>query len=135
MSSWRETVRQRAGHRCEYCKVHSAAQCAPFYADHVHPVSRGGPDGVDNRAFSCPACNLSKSNHVTLVDPETGHGVPVFNPRTDRWSDHFRFEGYMLVGLTPIGRAMIAAFDLNSTQYIFIRSVEEKAGLFPPESG
>jgi hypothetical protein len=69
---------------------------------------------------------------VTVTDPDTVELLPLFDPRHDRWSDHFRFEGYFVVGLTPTGRTLVPAFDLNSTQRIFIRSTEEGAGLFPP---
>ena len=133
MTTLRQVLQERAGHRCEYCKVHAAIQRATFHLDHVRPSSRSGGDDPDNRAFACPTCNLSKSDRVALSDPETGELVPLFNPRQDRWSDHFRFEGYVVVRLTPTGRALVAAFDLNSTQYIFIRSIEAGAGLFPPE--
>jgi hypothetical protein len=68
-----------------------------------------------------------------LMDAESSEMVPLFNPRQQLWSEHFRFEGYMLIGLTPIGRAVIAAFDLNGSQHLFIRAVEESFGLFPPE--
>ena len=132
MSGLRKVLQERAGHRCEYCKVHAALQRATFHLDHVRPSSQSGADDLDNRAFSCPTCNLAKSNRVALVDPETGESVPLFSPRQDQWTEHFRFEGLTMVGLTPIGRAMVAAFDLNSTQYMFIRSIETKAGLFPP---
>ena len=132
MTSLRHVLEERAGRRCEYCKVHAAIQLATFHLDHVRPVSRTGPDDVDNRAFSCPTCNLAKSNRTTLLDPETGASVPLFNPRQDRWTDHFGFEGLYIVGLTPIGRALVAAFDLNSTQRVFIRSIEQGAGLYPP---
>jgi hypothetical protein len=132
MTTLRQFVRERAGHRCEFCRVHSALQCATFHIDHVRPVSRGGTDEAENLAFACPTCNLSKSNRQTLTDPDTGDAVPLFNPRRDRWSEHFRFEGYTILGLTAIGRAMVAGFQLNSSQYILIRSVEEQVGIYPP---
>lgn len=135
MTPLRQALEERAGRRCEYCKVHAALQRATFHLDHVRPTSLSGPDDFNNRAFACPTCNLAKSDRQTLPDPETGEPVTLFNPREDRWAEHFRFDGYVVVGLTPIGRALVAAFDLNSTQFIFIRSIEAAAGLFPPESG
>lgn len=132
MTTVRELIRERAGNRCEYCKVHADLQLATFHSDHIHPESRGGPDSADNRAFACPSCNLTKSNRLTLPDPETAELVPMFNPRAHRWSDHFQFSGLTLIGKTPIGRALVAAFDLNSSQYLLIRSIEQQLGLFPP---
>ena len=131
MNAQQQLIRDRAGNRCEYCKLSAVLQLATFHFDHVHPVSRGGQDNSDNRAFACPSCNLSKSNRLTLMDPETSIEVPIFNPRVHEWHDHFRFDGYTLVGLTPIGRALIGALELNSEQYLFVRSVEHQMGLFP----
>jgi hypothetical protein len=42
------------------------------------------------------------------VDPLTKRIVPLFNPRTDQWSEHFRTEGGRIIALTPIGRATAA---------------------------
>jgi HNH endonuclease len=125
-------VETRAGHRCEYCKLHSALQGATFHIDHIQPVSAGGTDDSDNLSFTCPTCNLAKSNRASLIDPETGDLVSMFHPRRDIWSAHFRFEGYSLVGLTGIARAVVAAFDLNTPKYMLIRSAEEQFGLYPP---
>jgi hypothetical protein len=72
---------------------------------------------------------LSKSNRTHLIDPETGQEVPFFNPRNDRWKDHFVLDGYRLIGLTPVGRALIAGLDLNDLQRLFIRQVEHLLGL------
>jgi hypothetical protein len=78
---------------------------------------------------------MAKSNRLSLLDPQTGEQVPLFNPRRDRWDEHFRFEGFAVVGLTPVGRALVSLLDLNSTQRMFIRSIEQRAGLFPPPIG
>ena len=44
-----------------------------------------------------------------FYSPTRTETVPLFNPRTHRWDEHFRWEGYYLTGLTPIGRATIRA--------------------------
>jgi hypothetical protein len=128
----RQRLAERAGHRCEYCKLHSALQLVTYHTDHIHPVAEGGADDDSNRAFACPTCNLRKSDRLTFVDPQTGEVVPVFNPREHVWSEHFYFDGYLMVGRTPIGRGTIAALKLNETQCILIRSVEAMVGAFPP---
>jgi len=130
--SWADTVRlveKRSGGRCEYCRMAKILQRAPYHVEHTLPTSKGGTDDFENLAWSCAACNLSKSNRTQLVDPETGQAVPVFNPRTDRWEDHFMFEGYRLMGRTPVGRALIAGLDLNDIQRLLIRQVEHLLGL------
>jgi len=135
--SWAETTRQviaRAGNRCEYCRMHQALQGATFHIEHIVPSSAGGSDSADNLALSCPSCNLGKSNRVRVPDAQTDQDVPLFNPRTDRWTDHFAWdEDWQIVGLTPTGRATIAALDLNHPRRVRIREAEEWFDLFPPD--
>jgi HNH endonuclease len=133
--SWAATarlVRERAGHRCELCPMHLELQGAEFHIDHIRPKSQGGTDEDDNLALNCPRCNLVKGDRTALTDPDTREQVPFFNPRRDRWSAHFRVNGYQIVGLTAIGRALVAAFDLNSPRRVKIRMAEEAFGYFPP---
>ncbi|WP_152097111.1 HNH endonuclease [Lacipirellula parvula] len=128
------TVEERAGQRCEYCRMHQSLQGASFHLEHAVPRSKGGGDGLDNLAWACPSCNLRKSDRTVAADPHSGDSTPLFNPRTDRWDEHFAWHEYHLVGLTPIGRATVAAFDLNSPRRVLIRQVESAFELFPPAS-
>lgn len=137
MSRSKETlarlVRERARGRSEFCRMHSALQGAEFHIDHVIPTSKGGSDEFDNLALACVSCNLVKSDHLSFVDPETSIAVTAFNPRLNEWNDHFRIDAHQLFGLTPIGRATIAALKLNSPNRILIRTAEELLGLYPPD--
>jgi hypothetical protein len=114
--------------------MHQALQGASFHIEHITPQSAGGADGLDNLALACPGCNLKKSNRMTVTDPESGTELPLFNPRVDRWAEHFEWDGARVVGRTPTGRAMIAAFDLNHTRRVMIRGAEALFDLFPPSS-
>jgi hypothetical protein len=137
MTSWAETMRQvevRAAARCEYCRMLQALQGATFHVEHIIPDSRGGPSELDNLAWACPGCNLRKTNRTDAVDPQTGEVVPLFHPRKDCWSVHFRFEGYRLVGQTATGRATVELLDLNHPRRLLIRRAEELFELFPPDS-
>lgn len=138
MTSWNEIQREverRAEQRCEYCCMHQALQGATFHVEHVIPRSRGGETDLDNLAWACPGCNLHKADRVEAPDPQTGEVVSLFNPRVDRWGDHFRWESYRIAPLTPTGRATAAAFDLNHPRRIRIRQAEQMFDLFPPTSG
>ncbi len=136
--SWAETMRLaegRAGGRCEYCRMHQSLQGATFHVEHIRPRAEGGSDDLDNLAWACPGCNLKKSNRQTIIDADTGAFVPLFHPRLQNWSEHFAWNGYILTGLTPAGRSLIVAFELNSERRQMIRRGEEQFGLFPPPEG
>src|SRR5208282_5243773 len=113
-ASTREFVRQRASHRCEYCRLPETA--VPFFAFHVEHVRasqhRGG-DEAENLALACPYCNRFKGPNLSAIDPETGTLVPVFNPRTQSWQEHFALMGGEIVGRTPVGRATAGLLNMN----------------------
>jgi hypothetical protein len=44
-----------ADKKCTYCGCE-----APLQWEHIIPLSRGGPDHIDNLVLSCRTCNLSK---------------------------------------------------------------------------
>ena len=125
-------VAQRAGDRCEYCRMHQSLQGARFHLEHIVPTSRGGVTKLENLAWACPGCNLRKSDRVDAPDPDSGVSVPLFHPRTHAWQEHFAWEDYQVVGLTAIGRATMAVLDLNHPRRMRIRQAEQVFGLFPP---
>jgi hypothetical protein len=135
MTSWAETCRRvedRASGRCEYCKMHQSLQGATFHVEHIVPTSAGGSDEEENLAWACPGCNLHKSIRQSAIDPQSGATVPLFNPRVDHWEEHFRCVSYRVVGITGVGRAVVAALDFNHPRRLLIRQAEEHFGLFPP---
>jgi hypothetical protein len=113
--------------------MHQSLQGARFHLEHVIPISRDGATQLENLAWACPGCNLRKSNRIEAIDPESGKPTPLFNPRTNAWGEHFHWDEYQVAGVTAIGRATIAAFDLNHARRIRIRQAEQLFGLFPPQ--
>jgi len=113
--------------------MHQALQGATFHVEHIKPRSRGGASHLDNLAWACPGCNLRKSDRTEAPDPETGQSVSLFDPRNNDWGEHFRWDGYRVVGHTAVGRATIEALDLNHPRRVRIRKAEELFGLFPPD--
>ena len=112
--------------------MHESLQGATFHVEHVMPRSRGGDATAANLAWSCPRCNLHKSDRIEVLDPLTGDGVRLFNPRANQWTEHFRWDEYYLVPLSGIGRATERALFLNDARRIRIRRAEALFGLFPP---
>lgn len=107
-------------------------QGASFHLEHIRPVAKAGATTLENMALACPSCNLHKSNRLTAQDPESQLTVPLYHPRTHSWSEHFAWRATTVLGLTPIGRATIAALDLNHTRRLRVRDAEAKFGMFPP---
>lgn len=130
----RDLVRQRAGGKCEYCHVLERWQYVPFTANHIIPLVEGGAEEPDNLALACFHCNRRKADRMIVVDPDSGIRVQLFNPRQDEWDAHFTWsaDGLRVVGLTAVGRATIAALELNRERVIRIRAADTIIGRHPP---
>jgi hypothetical protein len=129
-----QQVRQRASELCEYCHASEKWQYVLFTVDHVIPLSKNGKDDIDNLALACFHCNRRKSAKTTAVDPESGLEVPLFNPRESLWSKHFIWSADQLkiIGITPTGRATIAALNLNRDRIVNIRAADKAVKRHPP---
>jgi hypothetical protein len=65
------------------------------------------------------------------MDPDTQQSVRLFNPRTDRWADHFQFlqPSGEIIGLSPIGRATVRTLQMNDARSVRLRLLITRAGL------
>jgi 5-methylcytosine-specific restriction endonuclease McrA len=115
----RQLVRERANYLCEYCHSLERLSANRFTIDHIIPRSLGGSDDLENLALACRRCNERRYNFVASVDPETQVIVPLFNPRQQKWKDHFAWTegGIVIQGTTAIGRATCIRLDLNDERY------------------
>ena len=127
----RRLVIQRAGNRCEYCRISQIGQVATFHIDHIVPVVAGGETVAENLALARVSCSLRKGARQELEDLETGQVVSIFNSRQQLWKEHFAWKGLQVVGLTATGRATVQALDLNRPTMLAIRSEEELLGRHP----
>lgn len=124
----RRFVIERARSRCEYCRLSQEGQEATFHIDHVIPKSAGGETIAENLALACVSCSLRKAARQDSIDPQTGREVLLYNPRSDDWHDHFKWEGEYVTGMTPTGRATITALNMNRLLAIAIRREEIALG-------
>ncbi len=46
----------------------------------------------------------------------------LFNPRQDRWEDHFVFASGELAGVTPVGRATVRLLNMNAEHRVELRN-------------
>lgn len=128
----RDTVTQRASHRCEYCQVPDRCQIGLFELDHIQPVSRGGPTNADNLAYACPHCNDHKWAFIDGSDPLTGKSARLFNPRLDQWAEHFiqpDDDTFAIHGRTPIGRATVQRLQWKNPAFIAVRRELARLGI------
>lgn len=123
-------VRERAKRRCEYCRYPESESDLPLVVDHIIARQHNGTDALDNLALACSFCNSHKGPNVAGVDPESGRRAPLFDPRVDRWHDHFRWDGVRIVGATPAGRATIVALAMNNAYQIAARTALVRSGWF-----
>jgi hypothetical protein len=98
----RRFVLLRSGERCEYCQLSQAGQEAAFHIDHIRP-------GCGRRRYRCR---------------ESRVGLYV-------WSEHFRWDGVRVVGLTATARATIEILALNRPLILAIRLEETMLGRHP----
>ncbi len=127
----RRLVHEWAGGRCEYCLYPQAASFLTFEIEHIIAEKHGGGTFADNLALACPYCNRFKGTDLGSLDPETGQLVSFFNPRTQRWGDHFRLDGATIVPLTPEGRVTVAILQLNHPDRVVERQSLIRAGEYP----
>lgn len=118
----RKRVRERAEDRCEYCRLPASADEWPFHVDHIIARVHGGGGRLDNLCWSCTQCNLHKASNIVSIDPTTRNRVDLFNPRVDKWHDHFTLEmDARIVGVTPAGRATVRLLDVNGSPQLELR--------------
>ena len=111
----RQTVRERADHRCEYC-------CLPQDANHSSPItsntsslaSMAEVTTTKNLALACYHCNAHKGPNLSGLDPESGALVRLFHPRQDQWDERFERNGVLIVGRSAIGRATVGLLKMNA---------------------
>ena len=89
MADYRDSVRQRAGSRCEYCRKPEMFGSYPHHLEHIIARKHGGVSEMENLAWACFQCNVAQGTDIASYDTETQALTPLFNPRTQEWDTHF----------------------------------------------
>lgn len=128
-------VRERFSDRCAYCRTAEHLTATHFEIEHIEPLAAGGETVFENLCLACPMCNRFKSDSSVAVDPMTGSNVPLFHPQSQIWSEHFAWndDGTELIGLSPVGRATIAALRVNRPAMVRVRRMWVAMLEHPPE--
>jgi HNH endonuclease len=127
----RAQVFDRAGGRCEYCRVHEDDLPFSHQIDHVIPLRHGGRTESQSLALACLECNRRKGADLSAIDPVLGTIAAIFNPRIQSWAEHFLLEGVRVLGRTPTGRATVALLRLNDSTRVLERLALADAGRYP----
>ena len=127
----RGSLSERAGAKCEYCHMPEGFTTLRFQQDHVIARKHRGAKILDNLAWSCADGNAYKGSDLSGLDPETGKLERLFNPRTDRWQEHFDWNGAVLVAKTATGRVTVSLLQINREERLAVRRELMAAGLFP----
>lgn len=129
----RRSVAARARRLCEYCLIHEDDTFFGCEVDHIISEKHGGPTEAENLAFACFNCNRQKGSDVGSISKLSGAFVRFFNPRTDRWADHFALDDVMIRPLTEIGEVTARILDLNGSDRILERHALQAIGRFPSD--
>ena len=125
----RELVRQRAHHVCEYYLLNEDDVMHGFHVDHVISEKHGGPTEEHNLAFCCPFCNRAKGSDI--AGHSDGDIVRLYNPRIDRWSEHFALDSERIMARSSIGAVTLRLLGFNDAHRLVLRRELKAAGLFP----
>jgi len=127
----RKVVWSRAANCCEYCYIYSDDSYYPHEIDHILPKKHGGLTELENLALSCFFCNRYKGADIGSIDPVSKRFTNFFNPRTQRWEDHFKLERNKIIGISPFGRVTVIILRLNHPRRLAEREFLIKVGLYP----
>lgn len=126
----RKFVASRADFRCEYCRKPEIVANFSFHIEHIISRQHGGTDNPHNLAYACSWCNWKKGPNIATVLQEKGDLLPLFNPRTDQWNDHFEVEEGEVIGKTDVGRGTIRLLEMNTVELVMERKELVEAGFF-----
>jgi HNH endonuclease len=130
----RARIRTQANNQCGYCLSLQKYVLGILEIEHIIPKAAGGTDDEENLWLACRLCNSYKGIQTNARDPITNSKVQLFNPRQQKWLDHFTWtnDGTQIAGLTACGRATIVALQLNNPYAVTVRQAWVSAGWHPP---
>jgi hypothetical protein len=127
----RRVVTGRAAGLCEYCLIHEEDTFFGCEVDHIISEKHGGPTEAANLAYACLFCNRRKGSDIGSIIWRTGGFCRFYNPRIDRWADHFRLDGHSITPLTEIGEVTERILGFNDGDRLLERQVLRAAGRYP----
>lgn len=127
----RRLVTERAERMCEYCLIHEDDTFFGCQVDHIISEKHGGPTEQANLALACTFCNRYKGSDIGSIIWATNTFVRFFNPRIDRWADHFEFDGVVIKPRTEIGEVTARILDINHSDRLLERQTLQAVDRYP----
>jgi hypothetical protein len=126
----RRDVATRAEFLCEYCLIAEEDTFFGCEVEHIISLKHGGSSELRNLAYACTFCNRYKGSDVGSVS-EVGEFSRFFNPRMDRWSEHFQLVADVIQSLTVIGEVTARVLRFNHTDQRLERARLISVGRYP----
>ncbi len=120
-SETRRIVASRANFVCEYCLIAEEDAYFKFQVEHIISRKHSGSSELENLALACVFCNRYKGSDIASLTPETNKLIRFYNPRVDRWNEHFRLNGVVIEPLMDIGEATVRILQVNHDDQILER--------------
>jgi hypothetical protein len=117
----RQAVAERAGYACEYCGIPEVLTYFGCQIDHIIAQKHGGGSEIENLCYACVFCDRAKGSDIGSIDPTTLRFVRFFNPRVDRWADHFRKTGARIEPVSDIGAVTARILKFNASDRLLER--------------
>jgi 5-methylcytosine-specific restriction endonuclease McrA len=114
-------VRDRAGHRCEYCRLPVVSSVLPFEVEHIIPLKHKGKTNMENLALACLHCNRHKGVNIAGLVQPGDRLVRLFHPRRDIWKVHFRQKSGLMIAGTQVGTVTIEVLEMNDAKQVELR--------------
>jgi HNH endonuclease len=129
----RAKIRTQANNQCGYCRSLQKYVLGILEIEHIIPKALGGSDDEENLWLACRLCNNYKGIQTNATDPVTNRKVKLYNPRKQKWSQHFEWtnDESNIIGITACGRAIVA-LQLNNIYAVTVRQAWVSAGWHPP---
>jgi len=89
----------------------------------------GGKTDESNLALACTICNKYKGSDLASIDSISGKIVRLYQPRRDRWREHFQLEKGEIVPLTMIARVTVKLLQINRSERMEERKLLSQANV------
>jgi len=117
--SLRTEVENRADGICEYCRIAIEDTYFGGEIDHIISLKHRGQTKFENLALACQPCNRNKGSDLGSLSESSKNLVRFFNPRIDKWSEHFRLNpNGEIKFLTEIGEVTGIILGFNNQERI-----------------